>query len=134
MGNIVEIDAHRAVSRSEVLKKVNEGDERFYAVFGVEPREDEPETVKIKRQMDCLNLSLAANGFVRERYGSEGSKDDPFTARRANEEYLKYAELQRQYMETEKKRDDKYKELIGMTPAEHNELLLRNWEKKHPQK
>ncbi len=128
MGNIVNIDTYRGLSNEDVQRMVSMGNDKYYSVFGPEQKEGEPETVTLRRQMDNLNISLVAKGFTQEKYESRDPEDSAFVTRRASEEYMRYVELQQQYLDAEKREDEQYEKLIGMSPSDHNDLLLRNWE------
>lgn len=130
MDNIVKIDAYRRITEEEVQKMLISGQKEYYAVFGTDPKEGERETVSLTRALDRINYRLASRGLIQNKNGIRNSGDTAFEVRRAAAEYLKYAYLQRQYGEAEKRQDEQYRKLIGLTPAEHNELLLKNLEKK----
>lgn len=98
----------------EVKTFTGAGDDEFFAVFGLEPKENESGTISTLRALKKINSSLAVKGLLQGMSGVSDISGSDFESRRAAAEYRTYARLLQQYMEEKRKEGQRNGEPIGM--------------------
>lgn len=107
--NLININEYKKtrLSTEEIRKMTEERRQKFYDIYGAEPRPGESEAVKCMREAYNINMELVAHAIAKRSYGLSDENATVFEERREASELEKLICNIEQLEEEERKADER---------------------------